>query len=184
MTAATAHERRNALAVALVLTAATLSVAAVVRIGWAGDVRALLAFPFDGVPARLEAAGAILAHNALLLAAILGAASVAQRLQPPSVASARGAVAVALLAAIDTVLALEVGSNILIVGAALGAYGAQMLVALLPHGPVELAAFARAIALYLSARQSRLPARHVTTIGAACLATLALAAVLETFATP
>jgi hypothetical protein len=184
MIATTAHERRTTLVLALALTVATLSVAAVVRIGWAADVRATLAFPFDGVPARPETAGAILAHNALLLGAIIAGALLVQHLGPTSSASAHGRAAVALLAAIDTVLALEVTANVLIVGAALGAYGARMLVALLPHGPVELAAFARALALYRSARQSRQPARRIAVTGAACLAALALAAALETFAAP
>ena len=57
---------------------------------------------------------------------------------------------------------------------------------LIPNGTffVELAAFARALAVYLTARRSRLTARHVVAVGGTCLAALALAATLETFAAP
>jgi hypothetical protein len=86
-----------------------------------------------------------------------------------------------LLATVDTILALAVAVNTALVGAALGAYGARMLVAMLPHGPLELAAFAIALALYVHARRGPLTVRHVTATAAACLSLLAVASVLETF---
>ena len=57
-----------------------------------------------------------------------------------------------------------------------------MVVAVLPHGPVELAVFARALALYLEARRVRITAPQIARVGALCLAGLAAAAALETFA--
>ena len=51
-----------------------------------------------------------------------------------------------------------IAANVLVVGAALGAYGERMVRAMLPHGPVELAAYALALALYLQGRSRALPA--------------------------
>jgi uncharacterized membrane protein SpoIIM required for sporulation len=82
----------------------------------------------------------------------------------------------------DALLGLLVAFNAIVVGAALGAHGTRMLTAILPHGPVELAAFTLALALYVRARESRIPARRVAAIAVACVSGLALAAVLETFA--
>jgi hypothetical protein len=93
----------------------------------------------------------------------------------------RGPTGAALLAAVDTVLVLWVAVNSILVGAAVGAYGSRMIAAVLPHGPLELIAFALALALHLRARRGPLGARHILTTAAACLAVLALAAVLETF---
>ena len=69
----------------------------------------------------------------------------------------------------------------LIVAASLGAYGPRMARALLPHGPLELAAFALALALYLQGRRRELPIGHVAATGAASALLLAAAAALETF---
>jgi uncharacterized membrane protein SpoIIM required for sporulation len=82
------------------------------------------------------------------------------------------------------VLALEVALNVLVVGAALGAYGRRMVTAILPHGLLELAAFAVALALYLRARRVRLAPPRIATTALACVGLLALAAVLETYAAP
>ena len=57
------------------------------------------------------------------------------------------------------------------------------MLALMPHGPVELAAYSLAIALYLQDRRRNLPAAYVATVAAACVALLAIAAVLETWVT-
>jgi hypothetical protein len=70
-------------------------------------------------------------------------------------------------------------ANVLVVGAALGAYEARMVRAMLPHGPVELAAFATAIALYLQGRQHALPVRQLLLTGAVSVLILGVGAVLE-----
>ena len=49
----------------------------------------------------------------------------------------------------------------LVVGAALGGYGTRMVRAMLPHGPVELAAYSLALALYLQGRRRALPAARL-----------------------
>ena len=58
-----------------------------------------------------------------------------------------------------------------------------MVRAMLPHGPVELAAYALTLALYLRGRHRILPTRELMTIGATSVLLLAAAAVLETFIT-
>jgi hypothetical protein len=178
------QEQRTALGVAAALTAATLFVAVPVRIGWAAEARALLDFPFAGVPARATTAVSIFVNNAAVLGTIFAASAIVQSRWILRADPARASAAVVVLAAVDTVLALEVAVNVLLVGAALGAYGARMAVAVLPHGPVELAAFARGLALYLNARHAPLAARDAVRVAAGCLAALALAAMLETFAAP
>jgi hypothetical protein len=52
-----------------------------------------------------------------------------------------------------------------------------MLLALLPHGPVELAAYS--LALYMTDRRRNLPAAYVATVAVVCVALLAIASVLE-----
>jgi hypothetical protein len=74
-----------------------------------------------------------------------------------------------------------VAANVIVVGASLGAYGTRMLRATLPHGPFELAAYSLALALYLQGRRWPLPLRLALGVGALSVATLALAAALETY---
>ena len=177
-------ERRAALAVAAGLTAAALWIAAVVHVACAAQARKLLGFPFTGVPARPAIALSIFASNARLLGAVFAAVLVAQAPWLTGRAGARGPIAAMLLAAVDMLLLLEVAFNTALVGAALGAYGQRMVVAVLPHGPIEVAAYALALTLYLRARRTSLALRHVTAVAAICVAALALAALLETFAAP
>ena len=184
MSAIALEQRRDALAVAGGLSVATVAVAVIVRIGWAAEARRLLGFGFTGVPPRLDTAVAIFAGNARLLAAVFGAILVAQSPWFADHDAHRGPVMSALTAVVDTVLALAVTANVALVGGALGAYGARMAVAMLPHGPLELVAYALALALYLQARRGPIAARHVLAVGAVCLGGLALAALLETFAVP
>ena len=58
----------------------------------------------------------------------------------------------------EVILAGAITANVAVVGAALGAYRERMVLALMPHGPVELAAYALAVALYLQDRRRNLPA--------------------------
>ena len=175
---------RDAATIAGALSAAAFAVAMVVRLGWAPETRAQLAFGFHGIPARLEAALAILANNARLLTAILAAVLVAQAPWLAGADARRGPALTALRAGVDTLLALTVAANVALVGAALGAYGTRMALAMLPHGPLELAAFATALALYRDARRGPLPVPLVLAVAAGCLAALAVAALAETFLVP
>ena len=86
-----------------------------------------------------------------------------------------------ILAGGELILAGVIAANVLVVGAGLGGYGERMARAELPHGPVELAAYALALALYLQGRRRALPAVHLARVVAVSVALLALAAALETF---
>ncbi len=81
----------------------------------------------------------------------------------------------------ELILAGLIAANVLVVGTAVGAYGARMLRAMLPQGPVELAAYTLALAVYLRGRRQRLPARQLAGPTATSVVLLAAAAVLETF---
>ena len=175
---------RDASAVAGVLTAATAAVAIVVRLGWAPETRAQLAFGFHGIPARLDEALAILANNGRLLTAILAAVLVAQAPWLAGPDARPGPALTALRAAVDVLLALAVAANAALVGAALGAYGTRMALAMLPHGPLELAAFATALALYLDARRGPLAIHTMLAVAGGCAGALTAAALAEVFLLP
>jgi hypothetical protein len=182
MTSDRADARLTA-AVAAALTAAVVAVAAVVHVAYAAPARARLGFGFGGVDALPHSVLSIFAANARPLAAVIAAAIVVQSPRCGRAAQ-RGPLATAVVAALDTLLALEAALNVLVVGAALGAYGNRMIAAILPHGPLELAAFALALALYLRARRGPLAPRRIAATALAGLGLLAVAAVLETYAAP
>jgi hypothetical protein len=175
---------RLALLVATVLPAGTLLVAAIVRLSLADEARAWLSFPFTGVPAGLSQAAMIFAHNAWLLAVILAATLIAHSARLDRRARHPRPMPRLLVGFCDALLAWLVVSNVLVIGAALGAYGSRMLEAMLPHGPLELAAFAPALSAYLQARHGRLSARRFATIAVIATSLLIAAALLETFVVP
>ena len=77
---------------------------------------------------------------------------------PPVHPTAPGAICAPSTVA-ELILAAAITANTLVVGVAIGAYGLRMVSATLPHGPIELAAYTLAIALYLHDRRRNLPAR-------------------------
>ena len=99
-------------------------------------------------------------------------------------AGQRSALGTLVVSALDALVALQSAFNVCVVGAALGAYGTRMAAAMLPHGPLELAAFALALALYLRARQGPLAPRRLAAVAPACIALLVVAAALETYVVP
>ena len=164
--------------VAATLTAAALLAGVVVRLALAAQARRWLGYRFPGVPAHLSTAVWILGHNARGLAGVLGLLMVAQ-LAARSLDPARAQVV--LRSAGEVVLAGAIAANVLVIGAAIGGYGTRMLVAMLPHGPAELAAYSLALGLYLTGRRRALPAAHMAGVACASVALLALAAALETW---
>jgi hypothetical protein len=154
---------------------------ATVALTAAAPARRWLAFPFTGVPATPGEALSIFAHNLRLLAAAAGLLLIAQ--SPLRAGFVPGRASRALRAGGELVLGGVALANIALVGAALGAYGSRMAGALLPHGPVELAAYAFMGALYLRGRDAVLSGRAIATTATTSVALLALAAVLETFVT-
>lgn len=183
---AAALSRRPAPVDAALAAAAVLAVVAVAALvtaaACAGAVRDALDFGFGGVPRTLGEAGAVFLHNARLMGAVAAGVLVVQapRFERADGSLGRGGTFLRTVA--DIVLALAVAVNAAVVGAALGAYGERMWRAVLPHAPLELAAYACALALYLRARDARLAPRPALTLAASALALLALAALVEVFA--
>jgi hypothetical protein len=171
----------HAALIAATLIAAVALIAAVTRVAFAGQARGWLGYRFPGVPARPDIAGLIFEHNLLALLGVLGVLLIAQIAARAS--DGPGPVTRAVHVCAELSLAAGIAANTLLVGVAIGAYGLRMVRAVLPHGPIELAADALAIALYLHGRRRALPARQIARTIAASVALLALAAVLETFVT-
>jgi hypothetical protein len=165
--------------VAMLTLAAVLIVAALIDVALAGQARAWLGYQFPGLPARPNVAVAIFVHNARAILGVFGLLLVAQIAARRS--GGPGRAQRLILACGELTLTGMIAANVLVVGAGLGAYGWRIARAELPHGPVELAAYALALALYLQGRRRALPARHLAKVGAATVALLALAAALETF---
>jgi hypothetical protein len=177
--AATSTTTGLALRIAVLAFAVVVAVAGGVRIMLAGRARVWLGYSFPGVPARADVAVGIYAHNGRAILGVFGLLLIAQ------LASRRprgpGPTQRLILLAGELILTGAIVANVLVVGAGLGAYGARMVHADLPHGPVELAAYALALALYVQGRRRALPAAHLATVVVASIGLLALAAVLETF---
>ena len=165
--------------VAVLTLGGVVIVAALVDLSLAGQVRGWLGYRFRGLPARPNIAVAILVHNARAILCVFGLLLIAQLAarRPGEVGRAQRLI----LAGGELILAGVIAANVLVVGAGLGAYGERMARAELPHGPVELAAYALALALYLQGRRRPLPLSHLARVAAASVALLALAAGLETF---
>jgi len=167
--------------IAGVITIAVVLIALVVRAGFAASARRWLAFPFAGIPASPDEAASIFIHNLRALAAVGGMLLIAQSGYPAARNGQPGVVHQTLRRLGEALLGAAIAANVIIVGASFGAYGTRMVQAALPHGPVELAAYSLALALYLQGRNRRLPIRHVLAVAALSVSALALAAVLEAF---
>ena len=172
---------RLALVIAGLLAIAAGMVTVVVRLSFAGAARHWLAFPFTGIPAELPVAAEIFLHNLRALAAVGGLLLIAQSRHWSSRPAGRIHLAVQCLG--EILLTAAVLANVIVVGESLGAYGGRMLRAALPHGPVELAGYSLALALYIQGRRRALPTRHVLAVAGLSVSLLAVAAVLETFVT-
>ncbi len=168
-----------ALGIASVLVGLTGVVAVATRLLAATPARRRLHYPFTGVPDRFNVAVSIFAHNGRAMAGVFGLLLVVQLAVRTPAGPGRAQRTVRAVG--ELLLAGLVAANVLVVGASLGAYGTRMAWAMLPHGPVELAAFATALALYLQGRSRPLPARQLLITGGVSVLLLAAAAALETF---
>ena len=169
----------TALSVAGALVALAAIVAGATRLLAATPARRRLRYPFTGVPDRFNVAVSIFAHNGRAMAGVFGLLLIVQlALRNPA---GPGPAQRIVRTVGELLLTGLIAANVLVVGASLGAYGSRMARALLPHGPVELAAFATALALYLQGRRRPLPARQLVITGTVSLLLLAAAAALETF---
>jgi hypothetical protein len=170
---------RVAMRVSAAIIAAIAAGGTVTRLVAAAPARRWLDYPFTGVPARPGEAAVIAAHNGRALSGIFGLLLIAQvALREP--AGPRLAQR-ALRRAGEALLTGQLAANVLIVAAGLGAYGPRMAQAMLPHGPLELAAFALALALYAQGRRRVLPIGYLLSCGAVSGLLLIGAAALETF---
>lgn len=176
-----AAELRTAWRAALAVLAIAALAALVTAIGFAGPARDALGFGFGGLPRTLPEAGAIFLHNARLMGAIAAAVLIVQspRLGRDDGSLGRGGEL--LRTVVDVTLGVAVVVNAAVVGIAVGAYRGEMVVAMLPHGPIELAAYGLALALYLRARAARLDPRPALGLAACALGLLALGALTEAF---
>ncbi len=165
--------------VALALVAAVAAVAVAVHLLLAGQARDALGFRFPGVPGTVGTAATILAANVRVLGGIFAVLAVAQMLARSPDPGARPMRW--LLALLRVLVVLVVTVNVLVVGGALGAYGARMARAMLPHGPVELAAYALALALTLAGRRRPLPVHAIVGWATVSVGLLVIAATLETW---
>jgi hypothetical protein len=166
------------------IAAAIAVAAATVRLTLAAPARDLLGYPFADQHPGLPGAAAILATNARKLAGVYGLALVAQApILAGEAGRPRAGRTLVRLACDAGAVGLLAPSGAL-VAVALGAYGSRMAAAILPNGPLELAAFALALSVYRDAR--RRPVRAARALGHAAtgLALLAAAALLETYAGP
>jgi ABC-type glycerol-3-phosphate transport system permease component len=121
----------------------------------------------------------IFAHNLRVVALpLLGAAALAGlRCRPRVRDTLRGL--------LDAVICLSLVGNVTLLTLSLAGYGLARLAPWLPHLPVEFAALAIALDVYLTARGGgALSTRLLLVAAGACVVALALAAVIETYATP
>ena len=167
--------------VAATITIACGVIGLVVYLWLAAAARRWLSFPFAGIPARPSTAAIVFSHNLRALAAVFGLLMIAQSAYWNAAGAEPGPGHRTLRRVGEALLAAGIVANLVVIGASFGAYGTRMLPAALPHGPVELAAYSLALALYLKARRRAVPARLVAAVLALTVLTLALAAVLETY---
>ena len=168
---------RLATLIGVLAIAACIALAVIVAVAAPVQACDWLGFAFPGVGARPAVAVAVFAHNLRSLSGVF-VLLIFARLAPRAPDKRTARLTIRLC---ELLLAGAITANVVVVGAALGAYQERMVLALMPHGPVELAAYSLALALYLQNRRRNLPAAYVATAGAACVALLALAAVLETW---
>ena len=130
-------------------------IALATRAALAAQARSWLHYTFAGVPARPQTAVGIFANNTRELMAVFGLLLIAQLAVRRDGRPTRAQLL--LRTGGELILSGAIVANMLVVGAAIGGYGTRMVRAMLPHGPVEVAAYALALALYVQGRSRPLP---------------------------
>jgi hypothetical protein len=176
-----ASTARLAAVIAGALTLGACVIAIAVHVALAADTRAWLRFPFTGLPPRPTVATQIFFHNLRALLAVAGLLLVAQSPFWSARTDEPGPVHRIVRRSGEVLLGAGIAANVIVVGASLGAYATRMVLAALPHGPVELGAYALALSLSLQGRDRPLPGRLIVAVAAFSVVALALAAILETF---
>jgi hypothetical protein len=173
---------KMAAAIAGALIVATSLIALVVDMGFAAAARRWLAFGFAGLPARPAEAVSIFRHNLGALLTVAGLLVIAQT--PYWAGETQPGRSHRLVRGVgEVLLSGAVAANVAVVAASFGAYGARMIRAALPHGPLELAAFSMALGLYMKGRDRPIPVGLMVVVWVLSVAGLALAALLEVYVT-
>ncbi len=146
----------------------SLVAVAVVVTGGRPAARDYFALPFPGPSRQGGEVAQIAAHNGRYALGVMLACLAVQA-------------APLMRPVLDVVLAGLLGLNAGLIGLAWGAYGTQLLRALILHGTVELAAFAVCGGAYLRARRDRLPVRDLALAAVGCAVLLIAAAGVETY---
>jgi hypothetical protein len=168
--------------VALALVGLTALTAIAVHLVAADAARQQLGFTFEGLPRRVDQALAIFANNVRVLGAVLAACVAVQVAARGPDAGWEALLLRTVTAVCDAAVIVGCAVHVLVIGAAVGAYGERTLWMVLAHGPFELAAFSLALALYLAGRRERLPAGRLLAVALAATAALAVGALLEVYA--
>jgi len=174
--------------VALVYALAAVAVAGVALVAGAvldeREVADLQRVPFPELPTTIGEAASIWTHNGRILLAAIGAAVAVNApwlakadASPPRVGWGWRATRVLC----DAAIVVATARNLITVGAGLAVWRERMLLAILPHGLVELAGFACGLALYLLARRGSVGRRTWIKLVVAGTLLLAVAALLEVF---
>jgi hypothetical protein len=137
--------------------------------GLADDVRDGLAFAFPTWPRTPARALEVAAQNLRLVLAVLLCAGAASRVGP------------AMRGGLDLLLAGAWLHNVVLVGAAWGAYGARLGTAIALHLPLELAATSLAGGVYICGRQTQPSVRVLLFAAGTSLVLLGAGGYLETY---
>jgi hypothetical protein len=140
--------------------------------------------PFPRLPMSLGEAASIWMHNGRILLAAVGAAVAVNAPWLAATESAQPQIGWgwrATRALCDAAIVVAAGRNLVTVGVGLAVWRDRMLLAILPHGLVELAAFACGLALYLHARRGPVERPVWSKLVTAGVVLLAIAALLEVF---
>ncbi len=140
--------------------------------------------PFPQLPMTIGEAASIWMHNGRILLAAIGAAVAVNAPWLATTVASQPQVGRdwrATRALCDAAIVVAAGRNLVTVGVGLAVWRDRMLLAILPHGLVELAAFACGLALYLRARRGPVARPVWVQLIAMGVVLLALASLLEVF---
>jgi hypothetical protein len=172
--------RSETIRVATVMIAVAGITAALTRLMFARAARGLLRVHFTTVAVTPAEAFSIFAHNALKLVGIAAVLFAVAGFRALRAADGIGSRAERVFIwGYDVIIAGSASFQVVLLGMALGGYGQRQLGELMPYAPVEFAAWALALGLYLRARKEPVSAREAARALTIALVLLAFAAVLE-----
>ncbi|MGH2903318.1 MAG: hypothetical protein ACRDK7_07020 [Solirubrobacteraceae bacterium] len=167
---------RTVAAVMAYLLSVAGACAAITRVAFATQARRLLRVHFTGVSHDAATAAGIWAHNTRIFIGFAVFLACAYFIQHDE-RSAR--IERTILRTCDGALLLWATGTAALAGVLAGAYGLAQIRAFLPQGPVELAAWALLIALYIHVRRQQVRAARAVRELAVIVLVLAASAVLE-----